>query len=140
MKAISPGPHRCADFDPDGTCSELGPNGQGFESTGAKAMLMADGNEGPGYVPIEEADRYCWTAETAPVFVLKAAEKVADKACTDPSYAALYKSVTNNYIAYFLQKRTPSKHLGPSVAQRDVEEAKSLCQTLLVAHCPAAKP
>jgi hypothetical protein len=127
-------------FDPDGICNEPGPDGQGFESSGTKAILMAEGMTGPGYVPIDAAGDYCWTAETAPVFVLKAAKKVTDKGCADRSYATLYKPVTNNYVAYFLQKRSPSTRLGAAEVQRDIAESKSLCQLLDVTDCLAANP
>jgi hypothetical protein len=128
-------------FDPDGTCSDPGPGGQGFETTGTKAILMAEGKPGPDYVPIDKAGDYCWTAETTPVFVVKATRKVAGKECSDKSYAALYKPVTNNYLAYLLMKRTPSAHLGgQSQLKRDIDESKALCQLLNVADCAAAKP
>ena len=130
-------------FDPEGICHEPGPDGQGFESTGTKAILMAEGITGAGYVQIEAAGDYCWTAETTPVFVLKAAKKLADKPCADRSYAALYKAVTNNYVAYFLQKRTPATHFAHfrrAKFKRDIDESNLLCQLLGVADCPAAKP
>jgi hypothetical protein len=127
-------------FDPDGLCNDSAGDGQGFETSGTKAILMADGIPGDGYVPIDAAGDYCWTAETRPVFVVKAAKKQGDKACTDLSYATLYKPITNNYVAYFLQKRTPAAHLGgQETVQRDIEESKTLCALLEVADCPAAK-
>ena len=125
-------------FDPDGKCTEPGVDGQGFETSGTKAILMSEGVQGPGYVPIEAVGDYCWTAETAPVFVLKAAKKGATS-CTDRSNASAYRPVTNNYVAYLLQKRTSSVHLGMSQTQGDIAESKALCQALNLSDCPAAK-
>jgi hypothetical protein len=124
-------------FDPDGSCSDPGPEGLGFETTGTKAILMGEGVPGSGFVPIEQAGDYCWTADTMPVFVLKAARKNRDKPCGDTSYDALYRSVTNNYVAYFLQKRSISRAVVTAV-QRDVAESKKLCDLLRVSDCPAA--
>lgn len=125
-------------FDPDGNCNE---DGQGFETTGVKAILMAEGNSNsPAYVPIDQVGDYCWTAETKPAFVLKAAKKVGGKNCADASYAALYKTITNNYVAYMLNKRTLGGHLGPSQARQDIQESKQLCDALNTEDCPAARP
>jgi hypothetical protein len=128
-------------FDPTGTCSGGGPAGQGFETTGTKALLMSEGIRGNAYVPINETDGYCWTADVRPSFVLKAAKKVPGKPCTDASYAAAYKGVTNDYLAFFLQKRTSGGRLGTAAArQRDIDNSKKLCDVLGVTTCPAAKP
>jgi hypothetical protein len=124
-------------FDPDGSCSDPGPDGLGFETTGTKAILMGEGVPGNSFVPIDQAGDFCWTAETRPVFVLEAARKVPAKPCGDPSYSALYKSVTNNYVAYFLQKRSIRPAVTAAV-QRDVAESKKLCDLLGVTDCPAA--
>jgi hypothetical protein len=131
-------------FDPTGTCSEAGPGGEGFETTGTKAILMSEGlQQSDGYIPIDKAQQYCWSADTAPVFVLKAALKVPGKPCTETGYANSWKSVTNNYVAFFLQKRevTPG-HLGATSATQDREESLQLCGTLGLgmSNCPAAKP
>jgi hypothetical protein len=125
-------------FDPEGTCAGNSLNGQGFEMTGTKAILMSDGVQGPGYVPIDQTESYCWTAATQPSFVLKAAQKVGNTPCSDPSYNAKFVQVTNNFVAYFLQKRQVSGHLGPSNAARDKKEALQLCSALGIssAACP----
>lgn len=127
-------------FDPDGTCAGPSADGQGFETTGTKAILMADGVQGPGYVPIDQTGSYCWTADTQPSFVLKATPKAGATPCSDASYSSKYLPVTNNYVAYFLQKRQVSGHLGASNAARDKQESKKLCDALgLTESCPAAK-
>jgi hypothetical protein len=72
-------------FDPDGSCAGGGPDAQGFETTGTKAIVMGEGVPGDGYVAITETGNYCWTAETTPAFVLKAARKVPGRLlCSDP--------------------------------------------------------
>lgn len=130
-------------FDPDGTCAGNSPEGHAFETTGTKAILMSDGVQGPGYVPIDKTDNYCWTAEIQPSFVLKAAQKVGNTPCSDNSYADKWVQVTNNFVAYFLQKRQISTgHLGgASNAARDKKESLQLCGALGVksSECPAAK-
>lgn len=126
-------------FSDQGSCSGGGPSGQGFETTGTKAILMATGVPGDGYVPIDQTNSYCWTADVTPSFVLKATKVMDGKACSDPSYTAKYKQVTNDYLAFFLQKQTTGGHLGPSVVQKDLADAKKLCDVLGVSNCPAAK-
>lgn len=115
---------------------------KGFETTGTKAWLMADGLRGDDYVPIDKTDEYCWTADIIPSFSLKAAKMMPGKACTDPSYAAQYKQVTNNFIAYYLQKQPVSSgHLGAAKSReliKDKQESQRLCRVLGVKSCPAA--
>ncbi len=128
-------------FSPDATCSSS-PTGDSFESTGTKAVLMSDGIQGSGYVPINHVNDYCWTADIQPAFELKATPKVGGLACVDPSYAGKYLTVTNNYVAYFLQKRQIAPHLGgASIAARDKRDSLQLCKALnpsaTVATCPA---
>jgi hypothetical protein len=128
-------------FSTENSCTG-GPDEAGFETTGTKAILMSDGIQGDGYVPIDQTNTYCWTAEVTPSFVLKAAKIVNGKACSDSSYSALYKQVTNNFLAFFLQKQTVSAGQlgGPSPRlQRDKQDAKRLCDVLGVKNCPAAK-
>jgi len=127
-------------FDPDGSCTSSGPGGQGFETTGTKAILMADGIAGDTLVPIDQTGDYCWTADTTPSFVLKAARKVAATPCSDASYASKYKPITNDYIAFFLQKRKMPGHLGSdATAKQDLKESKALCDLLGVTKCKAAE-
>jgi hypothetical protein len=127
-------------FDPEGTCGGSSPDGQGFETTGTKAILMSNGVQGPGYVPIDQTENYCWTASVEPSFVLKAARKVGGTPCIDPSYSGKFVQVTNNFVAYFLQKRQVSGHLGPSDIARDKSESLQLCRAmgLELSSCPAA--
>lgn len=127
-------------FSESSSCEGNGPTGQGFETTGTKAILMGDGKAGDGYVPIDQTNSYCWAADVTPSFVLKAAKKVAGKDCSDSSYSALYKQVTNDYVAFFLQKQTiETGHLGPNKIQdEDVEDAQKLCNALQTKTCPAA--
>lgn len=126
-------------FDPDGSCAGTGPGGQGFETTGTKAILMATGIPGDNLVPIDQTGEYCWTAEITPTFVLKAARKTAGTSCTDASYAAKFKPITNDYVAFFLQKRESTGRLGSNTAKRDLSESKRLCDLLQLSNCPAAK-
>jgi len=128
-------------FDPTGTCGAGSPTGQAFETTGVKAILMSDGVQGPGYVPIDQTDKYCWTAATQPSFILRVAQKAGSTPCSDPSYDSKYVQVSNNFVAYFLQKREVAGHQGPSNAARDKRESLQLCTALglKAAACPGAK-
>jgi hypothetical protein len=129
-------------FSNGASCSGTGPSGAGFESTGTKAILMSEGERGDGYVPIDQVNNYCWTAELTPSFVLKAAKAIAGKPCGDPSYVAtMYKQVTNNFIAYFLQKQlTAARHQqGISTLKRQMSDNLKLCSLLGMSDCPAAK-
>jgi len=129
-------------FSSDSSCTAGGVNGQGFESTGTKAILMASGVPGDTLIPIDQTEQYCWAADVKPTFVLKAAKSVAGKACGDPSYNSLYKPVSNDYLAFFLQKQTKAPaHLGGGankLRQQDIKDAKALCDLLGVKSCPAA--
>jgi hypothetical protein len=129
-------------FAGDDKCKSSGVTGQGFESTGTKAILMADGVPGPMLIPIEQTDQYCWAADVKPSFLLKAAKMVPGKDCGDASYRASYKQVTNDYVAFFLQKQTKATpHLGSGankLRQKDIADAKALCTLLGVSSCPAA--
>lgn len=127
-------------FDPDGTCAANSPDGQAFETTGVKAILMSDGIKGPGYVPIEHTDDYCWTAAMRPAFVLKAAHIVGDRPCGDPSYSGRFVQVTNDFVAYFLQEREVKSDPRLSKATDDKRESLQLCTALglSAAECPAA--
>ena len=129
-------------FSSDSSCTAGGVNGQGFESTGTKAILMASGVPGDTLIPIDQTEQYCWAADVKPTFVLKAAKVVAGKACGDSSYNSLYKPVSNDYLAFFLQKQTKAPaHLGGEankLRQQDIRDAKALCGLLGVKSCPAA--
>ena len=129
-------------FSSDSSCTSAGVNGQGFESTGTKAILMASGNPGDTLIPIDQTEQYCWAADVKPTFVLKAAKVVAGKACGDSSYNSLYKPVSNDYLAFFLQKQTkPPAHLGGGpnrLRQQEIKDAKALCDLLGARSCPAA--
>jgi hypothetical protein len=128
-------------FDSEGACTESSPEGQAFETTGTKAIIMSDGVQGPGYLPIDKTDDYCWTATTQPSFVLKVAKKVGNTPCSDPSYSSRFVQVTNNFVAYYLQKRQVSGHLGFSNAARDKQESLQLCGALGLqpSACPGAE-
>jgi hypothetical protein len=127
-------------FDPEGSCTGTGPGGQGFETTGTKAILMADGIPGDSLVPIDQTADYCWVADLTPSFAVKVAKKVGSTPCTDAIYAPKYKAVTNDYVAFFLQKRKMPGHLGADkIAARDLKESKTLCDLLGVPTCPAAE-
>lgn len=122
-------------FDPDGTCGGKTPNGDDFESTGTKAFLSSDGNRNPTagiaiYIDINQTSNFCWTAELTPSFVLKAAPKNGAVQCSDASYASKFLPVSNNYVAFFLNKREASKTLGPltGTALRDRQESLKRCK------------
>jgi len=127
-------------FSEHGNCAGGGPTGQGFETTGTKAIVMSQGTQGEGYVPIDQVNTYCWAADLTPAFTLKAAKMIAGKPCTDPSYAASLKPITNDYLAFFLQKQTTTTgHLGPNPKlQQDIKDSAKLCDLLGVTDCPAA--
>ncbi len=126
-------------FDPDGICPDDAP-GDGFEKTGTKSIVMAAGTPGPQLIPLGDVSSYCWAADTQPSFIIKAARKQGDKACSDPSYGALYKPITNDYIAFVLQKRHISPTLGADkAAKKDIADARRLCALLEMTDCPAAQ-
>jgi hypothetical protein len=129
-------------FDPDGLCGSDVAGGMGFETTGAKAIVMDDGVEGPGFVPVNQTNTYCWSAETEPAFVLKVAPKAAGKPCGDPSYESKYAPVTNNYVAYLLQKRTMGVHVRGDKMSKDISDSLALCKALGMSDqdCPAGRP
>jgi hypothetical protein len=125
-------------FDPDGKC-----NGD-FETTGTKAIIFSAGIQGPGLIDIRQTGDYCWSADLTSTFVLKAAKKEGSIPCQDRSYDSKYKEPTNNYIAFFLNKRTVSKKLGPdSDVERDRQESLSRCQANGIterSQCPGWNP
>jgi hypothetical protein len=114
---------------------------QRIVATGTKAILMASGVQDDGYVPINQTSSYCWSADLTPSFVLKAVKVTGGKPCSDPSYANQYKQVSNDYVAYFLQKQTATGHLGGTnrTLQKDLADSKKLCDLLGVSSCPAAQ-
>jgi hypothetical protein len=122
-------------FDPDGNCGGKTPSGDDFESTGTKAFLSSEGNRNPAagtavYVDINQTTNFCWAADLTPSFVLKATPKNASVLCSDPSYASKFLPVSNNYVAFFLNKRGASKTLGPlsGDALRDRQESLRRCK------------
>jgi hypothetical protein len=124
-------------FDPDGQC-----NGD-FEKTGTKAIVYSTGPSSPddAFINVDHTDQYCWTADLTPSFILKATKKQAGKDCGDASYADKYKAISNNYVGFFLNKRTTSKKLGPdSASEKDKQESIRRCQLngLAPAACPGA--
>jgi hypothetical protein len=125
-------------FDPDGQC-----NGD-FESTGTKAIVYSIGANPPddSFIDINHPDSYCWSADLTPSFVLKASKKDPGTSCQDPRYAQRYKAITNNYIGFFLNKRTTSKKLGPDSAyEKDQKESLHRCQLngiVDASKCPGA--
>jgi hypothetical protein len=131
---------------PDGSCNGKTPGGDDFETTGTKAFLSSDGvktpTDGAVYVDINQTNDYCWTAELTPAFVLKAARKDASIQCSDPNYKSKFKSVSNNYVGLFLNKRAASKQLGPASPEvaRDRQESRRRCLAngIGAAKCPGA--
>lgn len=111
-------------FDPTGQCA--GGDESDFESTGTLAVLQQSGVQGPGYVPINRTNEYCWDADLRPAFILKAAIKEAGKACDDPSYSPIYVQVTNNYVAFFVNAVATSNVLG-TVPEEDRQAALRRC-------------
>jgi hypothetical protein len=84
----------------------------------------------------------CWSAELTPAFVRKAAQKDPSVQCADPSYKMKFKTISNNYVGLFLNKRVASKQLGPSSPEvtRDRQESRRRCLAngISAAHCPGA--
>jgi len=128
-------------FSGDASCQSGGVTGEGFESTGTKAILMSTGT-GDNLIPIDQTDQYCWAADVKPSFLLKAARIVPGKDCGDATYKALYRPVSNDYFAFFLQKQTKAPaHLGGGrsrLREREIRDNKALCKLLGVKSCPAA--
>ena len=109
-------------LDPNGEC------GGDFEQTGTKAVLFGEGTQGPGYVPIDRINDFCWSATMVPTFVLKAAAKEGGLDCDDGTYSGKFRDVTNNYIGLFLNKRAVVKTLGEdSIAVRDKDDSWKRC-------------
>jgi hypothetical protein len=129
-------------FSSDSSCASGGVTGQGFESTGTKAIVLATGVPGDMLIPIDQTDQYCWVADVKPSFVLKATKLVAGKKCGDAGYNTMYRPISNDYLAFFLQKQSNAPaHLGGGPnrqRQQDVGDAKALCDLLDVKFCPAA--
>lgn len=108
-------------FDPEGVCAP----GGGFETTGTKAIIYSQGiTTDVGYVDIKHTDGFCFAAELMPVFILRAARKTA-LPCDDGSYASKMKDVTNDYIAFYLNK-FPSKKAGHPASADDTDYRESL--------------
>jgi hypothetical protein len=136
-------------IDPMGTCASPGPGGHGFERTGVKAILMADGPAGAQLIPIADVNDYCYAADIEPAFVIKATKKRGAIACSDPSYNAQYKAISNDYLAFLLQRRPintgGAKTLGkPTPAQvryrKSIEHSMALCKLLgMQSDCKAAE-
>jgi hypothetical protein len=112
-------------FDPDGSCTS-----GDFETTGTKAIVYGEGVAGDGFIDIQHTDKYCFSASLTPVFTLRVAKKQATLACSDPSYSSKMVDVSNNYIGFFLNKRTSTPVTGPTpLSQRDREESLRRCQS-----------
>ncbi|HET9866782.1 MAG TPA: hypothetical protein VFQ06_05790, partial [Nitrospira sp.] len=128
-------------FDPEGSCKD-DPFADGFEKTGIKAIVMATGIPGSQLIPLDAVTSYCWAADTKPSFIVKAAKAQAGLPCGDKAYAPLYKPVTNDYVAFLLQKRRISTTLGPgdNAAKLDMTDSQGLCDWLGLDVCPAANP
>lgn len=109
-------------FAPDGKCNSRNGATPEFESAGTKLVLQAAGERGPGYVPLNMTNEYCWTAEMHPAFVVKAARRQPKLDCDDPSYRAQYRQVTNNYAGFFLNARAATGTL----AGNETDERESL--------------
>jgi hypothetical protein len=103
-------------FDPTGSCNVGGPSGSDFERTGTIAVIQESGTQGDGYVPVNQTNEYCWSAELTPAFVLKAAHKDGSKPCNSADYK--YRQVTNNYVGFFVNAITSTGKLGGASADR----------------------
>jgi hypothetical protein len=111
-------------FDPDGSCAT-----GDFETTGTKAIIYGEGSPGDGFIDIMHTDQYCFSALLKPVFALRVAKVQGTLACTDPSYSAKMVDVSNNYIGFFLNKRSAPPTAGPTpLSQRDRDESIKRCQ------------
>jgi hypothetical protein len=132
--------------------AETGGNCRGFEQTGFKTIIMAEGDAASGtLIPLADVPSYCWAADIAPAFVVKATRKEGATSCDDPSYNAKYMPIGNNYVAYYLQRRpiiSPPNHLGPPTEadkrarradQAAKQGARKLCAALHVMTCRAAE-
>ena len=91
-------------FDPSGKCVD-----ESFEKSGTLAVIFAKGTKGPGYVSIDQASEYCWTADLIPAFSLKAAVRPANGACPEGGGNPEFRPVTNNYTAFILNSQPVTK-------------------------------
>ena len=112
-------------FDPTGTCA--GGIGSDFESTGTLAVLQGSGVKGSGYVPVNKTNEYCWTTDTRPAFVLKAARKRLGVPCAIEEYEDQYAQVTNDYYAFVLNAIEITDELG-AATEADIENALRRCE------------
>jgi hypothetical protein len=138
-------------IDPTGTCGNAGGDGQGFEQTGVKAIVMAEGQAGATLVPIANVPAYCWAADITPSFVIKATPRQGTTPCSDASYQAAYKAIGNDYIAFYLQRRpvaiqghtlgvpTPAEVKRSQQIKVAQKNAQKLCDALGVKDCKGAQ-
>ncbi len=109
------------EFDPTGQCA-----GGTFESTGTIALLSELGTPGAALVPLGNVNRYCWSADLRPAFLLKAAERVAGDDCISIRPRNWFQ-VSNNYIGLVLNAVGASEVLGPKIAD-DMSGALERCE------------
>ncbi|MEC5387731.1 hypothetical protein VVD49_18505 [Uliginosibacterium sp. H3] len=110
-------------FDPNGQCAG------DFEQTGTKALIYAQGDTtSGGYVPLNEIEKRCFSAQFLPSFVLKSAPRPVSGDCRTVQ-AGQFQSVANNYLAFYLNKQTITKTLGANnLATRDMKESLMRCK------------
>jgi hypothetical protein len=136
---------------PTGVCGPDGSPNQLFERTGVRAWLMGDGTKDASYVPIDQSDNYCFAADIEPVFAVKATPKAGSVPCSDSSYDIKYKAVSNDFVAFLVQRQPADvveNHLGPPTESQKrklaqlahaKKEAAAWCSTLKLTECRAAK-
>jgi hypothetical protein len=108
-------------FDPTGQCAA----GRDWERTGTLAVVQQAGPTGSGHIDVTKTDEYCWAADLKPAFTLKAARKDPSKSCLAQDYKPTFFSVTNNYVAFFLNALPASRTLG--VVDAEQKEAIERC-------------
>lgn len=113
-------------FAPTGSCAD-----GDFETTGTKAIVYSTGFAGQGswLVDFQHISDYCWSAELSPVFILKATKQENNLPCQDSSYKSKFREITNNYVAFYLNKVVASTALGPTEEmENDRRESLQRCQ------------
>jgi hypothetical protein len=124
-------------FSPNGDCTQHGPTGGDFEKTGTIAVLQATGDPAGLLVGLNDINSYCWTADLTPAFILKAAKKDA-VACSDTShYANLWRQVSNNYAAFFLNAVPVATSLAGPSPDRDAALRRCQANGVQAAKCLA---
>jgi hypothetical protein len=106
-------------FDPTGKCKG------DFAKTGTAAFLQSDGPLGSGHVDLGKLTSYCFRAQLRPAFVLEEAPAPAGGNCSGLPAGTAFTTVTNNYVAFYVNALVVPKTLaGVPAALRMAAETR----------------